>query len=169
MKRPISLYALFLFHLPLTFCALAGGIMMVMKPDGSLLGLEISRLKYTPFPNYLLIGILLFVFSGLFPLLTLVGLIAKPLWQRMNVINMYHKMHWAWTYSLYAGIISIIWITVQMFFTAYLWLHPVVVLLGLLVIIFTLIPANIRYFKNVDTKSPEILLNDPNIISTDHR
>jgi hypothetical protein len=149
MKRPVSLYALFLFHLPLTFCALVGGIMMVIKPDGSLLGLEISRLKYTPFPNYLLIGILLFFFSGVFPLFTLVGLVIKPFWKSAGVFNMYNNMHWAWTYSLYAGIISILWITVQMFFTAYLWMYPVVILLGLLVIIFTLVPANIRYFKMV--------------------
>lgn len=146
MKRPVSLYVLYVLHLLLIVSASAGGILMLVNPDGSLLGLEVSRLAYTPFTDYRLPGILLLLSNAIFPLLALVGLVAKPSWKSVGVLNIYPSIHWAWAYSLYTGIIVIVWITVQLLLTSYFWMHPVVIFLALLIILFTMIPANIRYF-----------------------
>ncbi len=51
-----------------------------------------------------------------FPFLSaLVGLVAKPSWKSVGVLNIYPSIHWAWAYSLYTGIIVIVWITVRAF------------------------------------------------------
>jgi hypothetical protein len=51
----------FLFLLGLG--AIAGGIALVMKPDGSVMGFEVALLAGSPFPDYLVPGLIL---GGLF-------------------------------------------------------------------------------------------------------
>jgi hypothetical protein len=138
MKAPFFLYLLFSLHLFLGLGAFAGGGMLILKPDGSLLGMEPGWLAQSPFSPYLIPGFLLFIFSGLFPLLTFLGLLLKPEWRWANALNIYPNRHWSWAYSLYSGLIVITWITVQLIMTRYFWLQPVMIFTGLLIIIFTL-------------------------------
>ena len=147
MKRPISLYFLFFLHTILIISAFIGAGMMIYEPDGSLLGLDIERLHRTMFPNYLAPGILLLLSNGIFPLLALMGLLFKPNWYKLDILNIYGNTHWGWTYSLYTGIIVITWITVQLLLTAYFWMHAAVIFLALFIIIFTLLPQHIRYYR----------------------
>ena len=147
MKRPITLYILFFLHIFLIVGAFIGGSMMIYEPNGSLLGLETDRLHRTVFPNYFIPGILLLLSNGIFPLIALIGLLFKPNWKKFNVFNIYSNTHWGWTYSLYTGIIVITWITVQLLLTAYFWMHAAVIFLALIILIFTLMPQHIRYYK----------------------
>eukprot|EP01034_Spumella_vulgaris_P007457 gene7457-9504_t len=62
-------------NVPVNKSAIAGAGMMLWKPDGSLLGLDVARLRYTGFPDYRMPGLLLLVLNALLPLFTLVGLI----------------------------------------------------------------------------------------------
>jgi hypothetical protein len=96
-------------------------------------------------PNFLIPGIILFVFNGLLPLLVAVGLFFKPPWIFFNRINIYKGKHWAWAYSLYSGIITIVWIIVQQLLTDYFVFQPIVALIGLLIIVFTLMPRVMSY------------------------
>ncbi len=146
MKRPIFLYPLILLHAFLGMGAFAGGAMLLIKSDGSLLGMEPKWLEHSPFDNYLLPGFILFTINGLLPLLTLVGLLIKPVWRWPSLINVYTDRHWAWAYSLYSGVIVIIWITVQQIMTQYFWLQPVMIFTGLLIIVFSLFPSVMKYF-----------------------
>jgi hypothetical protein len=86
MKRPIYLYMLFTLHLILVISAIAGSTMMIYKPDGSLLGLELSRLQNTPFSDYLLPGLILLVSNGLFSLFALIGLVFEPSWKKVGFL-----------------------------------------------------------------------------------
>ncbi|MCS4433482.1 hypothetical protein [Aquiflexum gelatinilyticum] len=147
MMTRLFLYMLLGLHLFLGLGALAGGGMLVLQPDGSLLGMEPGWLAQSPFSSYLIPGFILFTCSGLLPLFSFVGLLFKPRWRWANALNIYPNRHWAWTYSLYSGIIVITWITVQMVMTQYFWLQPVMIFTGLLIVIFTLTPSIVKKFE----------------------
>ena len=147
MIRPISLYLLVPLHLILGISATAGGTLLIIRPDGSLLGMQLDWLDHSPFKNYFFPGLILLLSNGIFPLFILSGLVIKPVWQWANVFNIFHAMHWAWTYSLYAGIMVIAWIVFQMMMTQYYWIQPVIIIIGLLIIILTMMPGMIKFFQ----------------------
>jgi hypothetical protein len=60
MKRPFLLYLLFMPHLFLGISATAGGGLLLLKPDGSLLGMDPGWLNHSPFNTYLIPGLILF-------------------------------------------------------------------------------------------------------------
>ena len=153
MNRPVFLYLLCLFQFFLGTSALFGGGMLLFKPDGSLLNMDTDWIQDSPFKSYLIPGILLFTFNGIFPLFILFGLIIKPKWGWANKLNIYSGIHWAWTYSLFSGIIVIAWITVQQVLIQYFWLQPVMIFTGLLIIVFTLTPVVINYYKYHEHKN----------------
>lgn len=148
MKRSIFLYFIYLLHLILSFTSLIGGAMLVLKPDGSLLGMQTEWLDQSPFKNYLIPGLILFTLNGILPMLTFIGLLLKPKWDFANLFNIYPNRYWAWTYSLYVGIITITWIIMQQMMTNYFWIQPVIIFIGLLIIICTMLPAVMKEYEN---------------------
>ncbi len=154
--KPFTVYVLVTLHLILGMSASGGGFLLMLKPDGSLLQMQEGWLKNSPFENYLIPGAILFLLLGVFPFWILYGLIFKPSVALNNKLNIYSSIHWAWTYSLYEGIIVITWIVVQMIFTGYFWLQPVIILIGLLIIIFTMMPQTIKHFSLNNISSSNI-------------
>lgn len=148
MKRSFFLYFIYLLHLILSFTSLVGGAMLVIKPDGSLLGMQTEWLNESPFKNYLIPGLILFTLNGILPMLTVIGLFLKPKWEFANLFNIYPNRYWAWTYSLYVGIITITWIIMQQMMTNYFWIQPVVIFIGLLIIICTMLPSVMKEYEN---------------------
>lgn len=148
MKNPVLLYPLLVLHIFLGISALAGGGMLLLKPDGSLLGMSTDWLDQSPFNTYLIPGFILFTFIGLLPLFTAVGLLRKPNWKWADTFNIYPHRHWAWAYSIYSGIMIIIWITIQLIMTQYFWIQPVMIFTGLLIIIFSLTPSVMNKYEN---------------------
>jgi hypothetical protein len=147
MQKPPEVYVLLFLHLLLGLNALAGGTMLIVDPQGELLGMPIEWLERTPFKTYLIPGIILLVFNGIFPFFILYGLLTKPSWTWAEAINIYRDKFWAWTYSLFSGIIVIIWIIVQQCLTHYFWLQPALISLGLLIIIFTMLPRVLQFYS----------------------
>lgn len=155
LKKPLVLFILCLIHIILGINGLIGGFMLFLKPDGSLLGMQADWLIRSPFKNYLIPGLLLSIFLGILPLFTSAALLMKKNWRWINVFNIYLKMHWAWSFSLYTGIIAIFWITFQLLLTQYFWIQPVIIFFGLFIIILTMVPAVIDYFKIDRITDPE--------------
>ena len=118
----------------------------MLEPNGSLLGMKPDWLIHTPFANYFIPGLLLFLLNGIFPLLIIFGLIFKPDWKIYDQFNIYKDKHGAWTYSLISGIIVLIWIIMQQLMTAYFWLQPIIAAIGILIIIITMTLAVIKYY-----------------------
>jgi hypothetical protein len=147
IKR-LLIIALCLLHIFLGINGLVGGLLLAVKPDGSLLGMQTGWLDNSPFKSYLIPGILLLTFLGILPLLTLSGLIIKKNWAWAEIFNIYKNKNWAWSFSLYTGIVAIFWITVQLLMTQYFWIQPVIIFLGLFIIILTMTPEVIRHFEN---------------------
>jgi hypothetical protein len=149
MKRPFLLYILFVLHVFIGLNASVGGLLMILKPDGSLLGMQKDWLINSPFESYFIPGFILLLMLGILPLCVFYGLLRKPEMKLLDSLNIYKNMHWAWTYSFYTGVIIISWIIVQLLMTRYFWLQPVIIAVGLLIIIFTMMPAVINYYKKL--------------------
>jgi hypothetical protein len=143
---PVGVYLLCLLHLVVGISAFAGGASLMLEPDGSLLGMKPGLLTHTPFSNYFIPGVLLFLLNGIFPLLIIFGLIFKPDWKIFDQFNIYKDKHGAWTYSLISGIIILIWISMQQLMAVYFWLQPIIATIGILIIIITMMPAVMRYY-----------------------
>jgi hypothetical protein len=147
MKRPFEIYILIFLLLFLSFGAIYGGGSLIAAPDGSLLKMEETWLDKLPFPDFLIPGIILFLFLGIFPLVGLTGLFFRKENRILNSINIYNDKFWGWTFSLYTGIISVVWIIVQQLLTAYFILQPIIAAVGLLVVIFTLMPRVQKFYS----------------------
>jgi len=147
MKRSFEIYILCFLLLFLTVGAIYGGISLILAPDGSLLGMQPGWLDKSPFSNYLIPGILLTVFMGIFPLITLFGLLTKNQNPFFNLLNIYPEKNWGWTFSLYCGITTNIWIIVQQIMAEYFILQTMIAAVGLLIIIASLLPRVMRYYS----------------------
>lgn len=143
---PAGVYLLCFLHLVIGISAFAGGGSLMWAPDGSLLGMNEGWLLHTPFSNYFIPGLFLFLFIGILPMLVFFGLIFQPDWKFYELLNIYKQRHGAWAYSLFSGIIIITWIIIQQAIASYFWLQPLIAAIGLLIIIITLMPAVIRYY-----------------------
>lgn len=145
MQRPAALAPLLLLLILLAVTALYGGWMLMTVPHD--LGAKPEWLAGSPFKGYFVPGLILFLLNGLFPLFICFGLWARPAWAWANVLNIYSDRHWAWTYSLFSGIILMIWITVQLTMVPSFWLQPLFLAVGLLILIFTLMPGVMRHYQ----------------------
>jgi hypothetical protein len=63
-----------------------------------------------------------------------------------GILNIYRDIHWAWTYSLYLGIMLITWILVEIIWIGHDILQTIFGLVGVLIVILALLPVNMRYF-----------------------
>ncbi len=140
-------YVLYFLHLFLGINASIGGFLLMYKSDGSLLQINKEFLKNSPFSNFFIPGVLLFTCVGLLSVLTLCGLVFKFNSKILNTLNIYSDRHWAWAFSLYTGITTILWITIQLLITEYFWIQPVIILVGLSIMICSLTPDVMKHYK----------------------
>ena len=129
--------------------AIGGGGALIISPSGILLGgLPISILRNSPFDDFLIPGIILFLVLGIFPVLIVLALIKKPISIAAECFNLFSDMHWAWTFSIYIAFALIIWIQVETIFVQGVgWLQTVYMLYSIPMIIFSLLPQTRNYYK----------------------
>ncbi len=145
--RPLTDWLLIAFQVCLGLNAVGAGAAFMLAPDGHLIQMPLSNLEQSPFTNYFIPGLLLFTFVGVFPLAVAYGLWKRPDWHWPEVINPFKSTHWSWAGSLAAGVILIIWITVQVLLIQQIaWLHYFCWGWGILLVVFTLLPAVQRYY-----------------------
>ncbi len=122
--------------------ALFGGGVLVISPSGNLFGMPLSMLAHSPFPNFLVPGIILFVMLGLVPGGLVLALLKKPVSALAERINCYPDMYWAWTGSVYVAFALIAWIQIQMaFLRAVSWLHLFYTFLAIVLLFVSLLPT----------------------------
>jgi hypothetical protein len=147
-KPPLIIMVLFDLLLLLGLGGIAGGAAFLLAPDGHIMGMPVEQLKNTPFSNYFIPGLLLFLFMGIYPFFTAYSLYRLPNWRFFESINPYKNMHWAWAACLLAGAAVSIWITVQVELLGFISpLQPIYFFYGLIIIIITLFPNVRRYLQ----------------------
>lgn len=132
----------------LAITGIYGGVALILDKSGANLELSTNLLESTIFNSYLVPGIILLILLGFFPTITVFGLITRKKSRIANKINIYKKRHWAWTYALYCGIMLVLWIDIQVMMIGggYI-LQSIYAILGVLIIIFTLLPSVSRFYK----------------------
>jgi len=146
--RPFEIYILIGLLLLQVISAFGGGIAMVLKPDGSGLGIPLYILKGSPFSNFLIPGIILSIVLGVLPLIAALGLIFGKPWGVIGMLNIYTNRYWGWAYAVYTGLGLIIWITVQHIYIGYSVLQTIYQSLGIIIIVFALMPRVIKYYES---------------------
>lgn len=111
---------LFILVYFVAFTALSSGLILVIKPDGSSLGLNPGMLNDTPFHTFLIPGLLLMcIVGGIFLFAILLSILRHSLTYRLTLV---------------AGIVLMTWIVVQlMLIRSYTWLYGLYLVIGLLV------------------------------------
>ena len=129
--------------------AIGGGGTLIISPSGKLLGgLPVAILKNSPFANFLVPGIILFVVLGVFPGLLVFALRKKITSPFAEHFNVFKDMHWAWSFSICVGFILIIWLQTEMYFLqAVGWLHNFYMLLAIAIIFVALLPQVRVFYK----------------------
>lgn len=91
--------------------AIGGGFLLIISPSGKMIGgLPLSILEHSPFSDFLIPGVILFIILELAPCLISIALIKKPAYKLAEQFNIFKDMYWAWTYSIYIAFALIIWI-----------------------------------------------------------
>jgi len=80
--------------------AIYGGWNLIIHPDGSSIQLSMDWLKHTPFQNYLIPGIVLFIANGIFSIAVIIMLL-------------FNKRYYPW-FIIAQGAILTGWIIIQM-------------------------------------------------------
>ena len=144
IKRIRNIFLIVLGFLALG--AIGGGIVLIISPDGELLGLPLSEFKNIPFTSYLIPGIILFSILGIIPSLLIIALLKKPESKIAEQINIFKDMHWSWTYSIYIAFTLIGWIHLELIFLQGVvhWLQTFYMFYAILIIIIALLPQ-MRY------------------------
>jgi len=102
--------------------AIYGGLNLMLHPDGSSLGLGLNWLKHSPFSNYLVPGIVLFISNGLFSLF-----VFYRLWSNTGVYALLVMLQ---------GIILEGWIIIEMLLMRTVhFLHLILATAGVLLLI----------------------------------
>ena len=117
----------------------------MLAPDGHLIQMPFSHLKNSPFPDFFIPGLLLFLFNGVFLVAVAYSLWKLPAWRWPDSLNPFKKYHWSWAASLAAGAILIVWIIVQIQWIPFGALHIIVLAWGVLIILIALLPGVRQY------------------------
>lgn len=153
MKKSISSYILIFLVLFQFVGAIPSGFSMIIDPSGGGMGIPLYLLEQSPFSNYLIPGLFLFIVLGLFPALAFYGLIKKPKIKWLEKLNPYKEYHWAWAFSYYIGIILVLWINSQLIFKiGFDVLHFLYSVLGICIIVFTHLPSTKKDYKIYTTR-----------------
>lgn len=148
--KPITgrsiLISLLLF---LGISAMGGGAFLIISPSGKLLGgLPLSILDHSPFNDFLIPGIILFMVLGLSPCLLAVALIKKPANRFAEFFNIFKDMYWGWSFSIYVAFALMIWIQVETIFIQGVgWLQTFYMLYAIPIIIVALLPSVKMMYK----------------------
>jgi hypothetical protein len=144
--RPISLRWLLGCLAFLGVSAAFGGIVLTLNPTGTWLQIPLSILRFSPFRDFLIPGLILGIVFGIGSFATLLALWFRPVWSFGTALTGFTGAHWSWSASLAVGLGQVIWIVTEMLMVRGAdWLQFVYGGLGLLIVLLTVQPSLRRY------------------------
>ncbi|MEI7727787.1 MAG: hypothetical protein WCK09_21960, partial [Bacteroidota bacterium] len=95
MKTKTAQKILILLLAFLALSAIGGGGALIVSPSGKLIGgLPLSILEHSPFTDFLVPGIILFLILGLTPAFLIYALLKKPANKYAEYLNFFKDMYW---------------------------------------------------------------------------
>jgi hypothetical protein len=148
-RKPAPLFILVFLILFLSIGAIARGGGLVLGPKGSIIPLPLNLLDRSPFSDYLIPGLILLLFIGVLPAVVFYGLLKKPNWKWIDVLNVYKDRHWSWTFAIFTGILLILWMDFQIMWVGYgAFIQMFCSFLAVLILGVALLPSVKEYFKS---------------------
>jgi hypothetical protein len=147
IKKPSVIYILGLLLLLLGIGGFISGAALMLAPDGSLMSMPLSVMDGSPFTNFFIPGLILYVFIGVYPLGIAFGIAKQPTWNWPNAINPFKQYHWSWAGSLAAGVIVLIWLSVELLWVPFSTLHEIYYIWAGVILLLTLLPQTRKYLK----------------------
>ncbi len=145
--RPVAVTTLIAVLLLQAAGALAGGAALMASPRGGIIKMPLSFLKGSPFHDFLIPGVILFVVLGLCPLLVAWALLRRPPAAVLEAINPFRRQYWAWTAAGVIGVGLLIWIAVEATIIPFSILQPFYAAVGLGIILLTLRHSVRDYYR----------------------
>lgn len=146
-RRPAPLIALIVVQLFQALGALGGGAVLVASPKGGIIKMPLSYLHGSPFSDFLIPGIILFVVLGVGPLAVAWALIRRPPSAALEAVNPFPHEYWGWTLSGVIGVGLVIWIAVEVLVIPFTFLQPFYATVGIVIILLTLVPSVRAYYR----------------------
>jgi hypothetical protein len=146
-RRPAVVTALVVVHVFLALGALAGGAALMASPKGGVIKLPLSDLRGSPFGDFLIPGLVLFVVLGVGPLVVAWALLRRPRSAALAAVNPFRDEYWGWTASGVIGVGLVIWIAVEALIIPYSFLQPFYGAVGVAIIVLTLMPGARAYYR----------------------
>ena len=146
-RRPAALIALIVVQLFQAVGALGGGAALMASPKGGIIKMPLSNLDGSPFKDFLIPGIILFVVLGVGPLVAAWVLIRRPRSTALESVNPFRHEYWGWTLSGVVGVGLVIWIAVETLIVPYNFLQPLYAGVGAVIIVLTLVPSVRAYYR----------------------
>ncbi|WP_185974782.1 hypothetical protein [Deinococcus detaillensis] len=156
LLRPGSLRWLIGCLIFLGVSALFGGIILVSSPSGAGPSIPLSVLRYSPFSDFLMPGLILGTVFGVGSIGAVLALWMRPAWPLGTALTRFTGEHWAWSVAVALGLGQIIWIVTQILMLREL--NVVQVLygsLGVLIVVLACLPGVRQYFA----LRPDLLLS----------
>ena len=129
-SRPVALHVLAALMVFQGLSGLVGCCVLVADPSGGILELPVTTLAGSPFPDFLIPGLILGSVLGVFPVI-----VAHGLWRGTR---------WAWVGSLGVSVALIVWILVEIAIIGYHADPPLQAIygaLGVAMLALTLLPS----------------------------
>ena len=126
---------------------LGGGAALIASPKGGIIKLPLSDLAGSPFHDFLIPGVILFVVLGLAPLLVAWALLRRPPVALLEAVNPFRRQYWAWTAAGAIGCGLLIWIGVEVTIIPFSALQPFYAAVGLGIIALTLARPVREFFR----------------------
>ena len=154
-KLPWELYPLLALLLLLGISGIGGGLVLMLNPDGVWIHMPVAILKGSAFGNFLVPGMALFLVVGVLPVFTFGVLLGRPGWKWLHFFNLYSNRYVGWQLAVFTGLGLLIFLTVEVaVIGGGSLLQTGYNVLGLLILIFTLTPAVIKYYTLVEEDVP---------------
>jgi hypothetical protein len=133
---------------------LLGGLLMILDPSGGILKLPPELLQGTPFGNYLIPGLVLFLLLGIYPMLVFFALIRDPDRRIFQKINIWKRYMSGWTAAVYTGVMLVGWIIIQLLLIGYQsYLQPAYLIIGIAILILSSSSPVKQYYLKTDSVS----------------
>lgn len=134
IHRPFTLYILFFLLLVLSLGGFFGAYYLLTDPSGVSIGFPPDMLTKLPIPDYTLPGLFLLVVYAIGSLVVIYAL-----WKRATL---------AWLVTLALGVLLVGWVLGEVvLFQMVAGIMVMTGLLGILIVLFTVIPPTYRYYN----------------------
>lgn len=137
-----STHILHVLMIFLSISALVGSFGLLTDVSGAGMGFTIEMLEGSPFSNFFVPGLFLLSVLGVFPIFVVYSSRKQQKCGLLKWTNPHKRCHWSWFLSYCVGLILILWLIVEVLIIKdIVVLHYIYSIVGLLIIIFTLLPS----------------------------